>query len=119
MALLHVATETRPLLSRLRFASFLAADSSGAISPKTVRAFTRSQPLIATMFRVGSQLLHRDAAAATKPVVVSSARALQTTSKVTEAQTQPQEELQVSQRGNVADLLNGNAAARDSNGRSP
>ncbi|KAH7468724.1 NADH dehydrogenase Fe-S protein subunit 7 ndufs7 [Phytophthora ramorum] len=63
------------------------------------------------MFRVSSQLLHRGV----RPVgVSSSSRALQTTSKVTGPVAQPQEELQVSQRGNVADLLNGSATARDS-----
>ncbi|KAG6587379.1 NADH-ubiquinone oxidoreductase 20 kDa subunit, mitochondrial [Phytophthora cinnamomi] len=63
------------------------------------------------MFRLGSQLVQRSVI---RPVVASSSRTLQTTSAVTGAQSQPQEQLQVSQRGNVADLLNGNAAARDS-----
>ncbi|KAI9981499.1 hypothetical protein PInf_009252 [Phytophthora infestans] len=59
------------------------------------------------MFRVGSQLLRRTV----RPVVANSSRAIQTTSTVAGAF---QEKLQTSQRGNVADLLNGNAAARDS-----
>ncbi|POM61397.1 NADH ubiquinone oxidoreductase [Phytophthora palmivora] len=61
------------------------------------------------MFRIGCQLLHRSA----HPVVTSSTRTIQTTSLVAGVQAQHQEELQVS-RGNVTDLLNGNAAARDS-----
>ncbi|KAE9031862.1 hypothetical protein PR003_g3766 [Phytophthora rubi] len=60
------------------------------------------------MFRLGSQLLQRSVA---PPVVTSSSRAIQTTSAVAGDQ---QEQLQVSQRGNVADLLNGSAIARDS-----
>ncbi|KAE8886194.1 hypothetical protein PF005_g15165 [Phytophthora fragariae] len=59
------------------------------------------------MFRLGSQLLQRGVAL---HVVISSSRAIQTTSAVTGAQ---QEQLQVSQRGNVA-VLNGSAIARDS-----
>ncbi|KAK1946722.1 NADH dehydrogenase [ubiquinone] iron-sulfur protein 7 [Phytophthora citrophthora] len=63
-------------------------------------------PQLVAMLRVGSKLVTRSF----HPTPFSS-RAIQTTSSVG---TQPQEELQVSQRGNVADLLNGNAAARDS-----
>jgi hypothetical protein len=69
------------------------------------------------MFRVGSELLRRGAASASKPAVATSTRALQTTSKVNGAQAQPQEQLPVSQRGNISDLMNGNAAARDGAGR--
>ncbi|ETM31965.1 NADH dehydrogenase [ubiquinone] iron-sulfur protein 7, mitochondrial, variant, partial [Phytophthora nicotianae] len=61
------------------------------------------------MFHVGSQILPRSA----RPVFASSTRTIQA-STVAGAQVQPQEELQISQRGNVADLLKGNSAARDS-----
>ncbi|ETP01471.1 NADH-ubiquinone oxidoreductase 20 kDa subunit, mitochondrial [Phytophthora nicotianae CJ01A1] len=83
-------------------------DSSGTVSPNSLSFLPQST----TMFHVGSQILPRSA----RPVFASSTRTIQA-STVAGAQVQPQEELQISQRGNVADLLKGNSAARDSAGR--
>ncbi|KAG7399062.1 NADH dehydrogenase Fe-S protein subunit 7 ndufs7 [Phytophthora boehmeriae] len=65
------------------------------------------------MLRVGLQLLRRGEVNSVKPVVTS-LRTLHTSSTVAGEAQSLEEQSQAPQRGNVADLLAGNAAARDS-----